>query len=136
MQELLLGLLLLLMLAWLVMRIRSGRVVKTQAQAQAPKKLTDTSPFHAVSIKTTEKACVAAGEISGKRFLSSAAPRLPLPGCDVRDCQCRFVHHKDRRNGKDRRSPFAPGGFGAGTGSFPKERRERLDRRKEDDIVF
>jgi len=131
-QELLLGLLLLLMLAWLVMRIRSGRSVK----AQAPKKLTDTSPFHAVSIKTGEKACAAAREISGKRFLSSAAPRLPLPGCDVRECQCRFVHHNDRRNGKDRRSPFAPGGFGAGTGSFPKERRERRDRRKEDDIVF
>lgn len=134
MQELLLGLLLLLMLAWLVMRVRSGRAVK--AQAQASKKLTDTSPFHAVSIKTGDKACAAAGEISGKRFLSSAAPRLPLPGCDVRECQCRFVHHKDRRNGKDRRSPFAPGGFGSGTGSFPTERRERLDRRKEDDIVF
>ena len=134
MQELLLGLLLLLMLAWLVMRIRSGRAVK--AQAQVPKKLSDTSPFHAVSIKTAEKACSAAREISGRRFLSVAAPKLPLPGCDVRECQCRFVHYKDRRNGKDRRSPFAPGGFGSGTGSFPTERRERLDRRKEDDIVF
>ena len=134
MQELLLGLLLLLMLAWLVMRIRSGRAVK--AQTQASKKLSDTSPFHAVSIKTAEKACSAAREISGRRFLSVAAPKLPLPGCDVRECQCRFVHYKDRRNGKDRRSPFAPGGFGSGTGSFPAERRERRERRKEDDILF
>lgn len=134
MQELFLGLLLLLMLAWLVMRIRSGRAVK--AEAQAPTKLTDTSSFHGVSIKTAGQACAAAGELSGKRFLSNAAPRLPLPGCDVQECQCRFVHHKDRRNGKERRSPFAPGGFGAGTGSFPQERRDRVDRRKDDDIAL
>jgi hypothetical protein len=37
--------------------------------------------------------------MSGKRFLSGAAPKIPLPGCDVLDCKCRFIHHKDRREG-------------------------------------
>ena len=64
----------------------------------------------------------------------SAAPRLPLPDCDAAECRCLFVHHDDRRSGKDRRSPFAPAGLAGGTGSFQKERRERSDRRKDADL--
>jgi hypothetical protein len=47
--------------------------------------------------------------MSGKRFLSGAAPRIPLPECDVLECKCRFVHHEDRREGDDRRNPFDQG---------------------------
>jgi hypothetical protein len=88
--------------------------------------------YHAVSIKFDQNACEAARAMSGRRFLSSAAPRLPLPECDALECRCRFAHHKDRRTGKDRRSPFAAAGYGGGTGSFEKERREQSGRRHED----
>jgi hypothetical protein len=90
--------------------------------------------FHAVSIKLGPKSCAAAHEMSGKRFLSGAAPRIPLPECDVLECKCRFVHHKDRRAGDDRRSPFGQG-LGGATGTHLAEKRQREDRRsgKSDD---
>jgi hypothetical protein len=79
-----------------------------------------------------------ADDAPARRFLSSAAPKLPLPDCEVLDCSCRFVHHKDRRTGKDRRSPFGPSGFGGGTGNYEAEQRQGRDRRasEEDEEFF
>ncbi len=31
---------------------------------------------------------------------------LPLRGCTQATCQCRYVHHKDRRSSSDRRNNF------------------------------
>ena len=87
-----------------------------------------TTRFHAVSIKFTPDACQAAKDLEGRRFLSSAAPRIPLPECDVLECHCKFVHHKDRRAG-DRRSPFAKSIGSDGTGSYEAEKRRGRDRR-------
>jgi hypothetical protein len=125
----LLGLALIVLVVWLY--LRSNKSAKPKAE---PKSLTDTgnSQYHAVSIKFDSNACNAAKAMSGRRFLSSAPPRLPLPDCDVLECNCRFAHHKDRREGKDRRSPFGAAGFGGGTGSFEKERRASAGRREED----
>ena len=119
-----------LLLAVLLLRRRN-----TQKKEQAPKAAVrpQNTAYHAVSIKFGEQACEAARAMSGRRFLSNAAPRLPLADCDAAQCHCRFVHHDDRRSGKDRRSPFAASGFGGGTGSFEKERRERPDRRHDAD---
>lgn len=135
MVEALVGLLVILLVAWLVLRLRSGKQPVQQKQP-VHKKLTDSSPFHAVSIKAEASACAAAKALVGKRYLSDAAPRLPLPECDSATCTCRFVHYADRRSGRDRRSPFAPGGFGGGTGKFAQEKRERPDRRKADEEDF
>lgn len=119
-----------LLVAWLVLRSR-GRVRKHEAPQMASRP--QDTVFHAVSIRFDAEACDAAREMSGRRFLSTAAPRLPLPDCDAAQCTCRFVHHDDRRSGKDRRSPFAARGFGDGTGSFQKEKREQTDRRRDTD---
>ena len=129
----LLGLALIVLVAWLYLRGRKPDTAPSQ-----PESLTDTSSgkYHAVSIKYDSNACEAAKAMDGRRFLSNAAPRLPLPDCDVLECNCRFTHHKDRRSGKDRRSPFAAAGFGGGTGSFEKERREKAGRRQEDQDDF
>lgn len=89
------------------------------------------SRFHAVSIKFSQSACEAARNMEGRRFLSGAAPRIPLPGCDAVECRCKFIHHKDRRSGDDRRNPFRPGLGGAGTGKHPEEQRKRGERRAE-----
>lgn len=92
-----------------------------------------TSAFHAVSIDFEQDACAAAKAMAGRRFLSSAAPRLPLPECDARECRCKFKHHADRRSGKDRRSPFSPSGLSSATGTYEKEKRQGKDRRKDAD---
>jgi hypothetical protein len=88
--------------------------------------------YHAVSVRTGRRACAAVCEIERQRFLSKDAPALPLPGCDIVDCECSYVHYKDRRSGHDRRSPFAPGGISGGTGTHERERREGSERRSED----
>lgn len=129
MQLTLLGIALVLLIVWLYFR-RRGQQAETPPTASG--KDTASTAYHAVSIKFGENACEAAKAMSGRRFLSSAAPRLPLPDCDVLECRCRFAHHEDRRSGKDRRSPFAAAGFGGGTGSYEKERREAAGRRRED----
>jgi hypothetical protein len=64
------------------------------------------NPYHAVSIEAGPKCCAAARDIDGKRFLSSAAPMLPLKECTAKICQCRYVHHNDRRSVRDRRVQF------------------------------
>ena len=130
MQELMLGALLVLTIAWLVVRVRQNKAA-TIAEARPSAK--DSGTFHAVAIKYSENACDAAKALTGRRFLSSAAPRLPLPECDFLECRCKFVHYNDRRKDRNRRSPFAPGGPTGATGSFQQERREKTDRRKDGD---
>ena len=122
-----LGLAAIAVIAWFYLRRRSaaGKPDEPAATGQAQ----DTK-FHAVSIKYGKDACEAAKNVTGQRFLGDEAPRLPLPGCDAEVCECRFVHHDDRRSGKDRRSPFGGGSVGAGTGRFDQERRTARDRRK------
>jgi len=84
--------------------------------------------FHALSIRAGRNACAAAREVHGQRFLAKEAPELPLPGCDRRHCYCRFVHHRDRRSGDDRRQPFQ-GGFGGSATRIGDDRRRNTDRR-------
>lgn len=85
--------------------------------------------FHAVSIQFADSACDAAKNMEGRRFLAGAAPRIPLPGCDVLECKCRFVHHQDRRSGTERRGHYVPNSPGSAGPYSGKERRYRGDRR-------
>jgi hypothetical protein len=126
-----------LLVAWFFTRTREAkrRPAKektiSEIQTQVAAKST---PYHAVSIKLTGNSCSAAKEMCGRRFLSGAAPRLPLPGCTMLECKCRFVHHADRRAGSDRRSQFQGGiGLTGATGAYEKERRERPERRSKED---
>ncbi|MEM7431353.1 MAG: hypothetical protein AAF351_05370 [Pseudomonadota bacterium] len=106
---------------------------REEAEAPKPRSQSRATAFHAVSIKYSSSACESAKAMSGRRFLATAAPRLPLAECDVLECDCRFTHHEDRRTGKDRRSPFRSGGLGGGTGAFENEQRVKGDRRQYDD---
>jgi hypothetical protein len=89
------------------------------------------STFHAVSIKMGSNPCEAAQKMEGRRFLSSAAPKIPLTECDAENCACRFVHHEDRRAGEDRRDPWAPTAADQ-TGSYRMDQRKGADRRGTD----
>jgi hypothetical protein len=126
--------LVLLLLVWLFIRRRQA--TSNDKSQPAVRKSSRSAAYHAVSIKFTGNACKAAREMEGRRFLSSAAPRLPLPDCDVLDCSCRFAHHQDRRANQNRRSPFGSGGIGGSTGKYAQEQREGKDRRKSDDEDF
>lgn len=134
MQEWTLGALLVLSIAWLLVRVRQNKAA-TKVESKRALKKEDTGKFHAVALKYSENACNAAKAMTGIRYLSSAAPRLPLPECDFPNCSCRFVHYDDRRVGRDRRSPFARAGATGTTGIHELERRERNDRRHEPDQV-
>ena len=112
---------------WMIRKRRESAVEAPPSQIRQKPKTTE---FHAVSITYSGQACKAASELSGRRFLATAAPRLPLPECDVLECKCRFAHHDDRRSNKDRRSPFGPGGAAGSTGSFSSEQRSGTDRRQ------
>ena len=61
------------------------------------------NPYHAVSIKAGMRCQQTAQKYGRQRFLSGEAPQLPQPTCDARACECRYVHHEDRRDGFDRR---------------------------------
>lgn len=121
----------LLLAIWLFVRSRQSSDSKDE-QPTTRSSQADTV-YHAVSIRVSSNACSAARDMEGRRFLSAAAPKLPLPGCEVLDCNCRFAHHKDRRAGKDRRSPFSTSGFGGSAGSDEEELRGGKDRRRRDD---
>lgn len=95
-----------------------------------PKKATASNTrFHAVSVNFAPDACEAAKNLEGRRFLSSAAPRIPLPECDAAQCNCRFKHHTDRRTGNDRRDAWGQSLSYHTTGQYPKEQRKGSDRR-------
>jgi hypothetical protein len=80
----------------LLNRARSlfGRAEPAPA-AVAPKKAVQ--HFHAVTIAAGPRACAAARQLRGQRFLSRDAPPLPLKDCSCLNCECRYEHYDDRR---------------------------------------
>jgi len=125
--------LLLVAIASLLYYRRRRTMQQTGAEKPDRRAANTESRYHAVSIRFDANACAAAKELAGTRFLATEAPNLPLAKCDSSSCKCRFVHHQDRRSGKDRRSPFAAGGIPGGTGKFDAERRAGNDRRHDAD---
>lgn len=120
----------LLLLLFMFFR-RRGATENSRPNERRQLPIDNTKKFHAVSLKFASSACAAAKAMEGRRFLSSAAPRIPLPECDVLECKCRFVHHKDRRSGDERRTPFGQGFGGGTTGSYEEEQRKRGERRED-----
>ncbi len=88
---------------WL-MRRRIGAEVRNAGARVEHSRIAN--PYHAVSIESGSRACDEARARDGRRYLSTAAPMLPLRGCTQATCQCRYVHHKDRRSAHDRRNNF------------------------------
>ena len=84
-------------------------------------------PYRSVSINSRSRTCAAASRIQGRRFLSAHAPQLPLGGCEqAQQCQCRYQHHVDRRQGARRDSDH---GLPANA-YIGENRRHRKDRRR------
>ena len=124
-----------LILLFLLYRRTQATTTKRPPLPGRPGMAKPDTQFHAVSLKFPATACDAAKAMEGKRFLSSAAPRIPLPECDSLECKCRFIHHKDRRQGDDRRNPYRSS-ISGDTGEYEREQRHRGERRSDDSEDF
>jgi hypothetical protein len=74
------------------MFINENDLQRKRSRAQQPP-----HSWHAVSVVAPENCCEAAKACAGKLFLTAEAPRLPLQGCTMEYCDCRYRHFKDRR---------------------------------------
>jgi len=87
--------------------------------------------WHAVSVVSARGSCEAARALKDKRFLSAAAPRLPLAECtSPASCTCAYRKYTDRRAGP-RREEEEAGLRRAGTSG--QERRTGRGRRSSDE---
>ena len=118
-----------LLLALLFFMRRNRGASNRRPEVQKRENDSADTQFHAVSLAFASSACAAAKSMEGRRFLSGTAPRIPLAECDVLECKCRFVHHKDRRKAEDRRNPYVQGFGGGDSGKFREEHRKYGDRR-------
>ena len=76
---------------------RSRSNMKAKIRGDSVRHHVVSNPYHAVSVQSPLNTCDAAKELAGKRFLAAEAPPLPLKGCKLATCTCRYVHHDDRR---------------------------------------
>ena len=68
------------------------------------------SPFQAVAVSPgLTSGCSGVKALKGRRFLVRNAPELPLPGCGLSSCQCRYVKYDDRRQEPRRDSEYGIG---------------------------
>jgi hypothetical protein len=128
MNILLLGALAVLILGFLMVTRKNSRSTSAATRARGSRSHSPgqsdlaRSSFAAVSIACAENACAPVRELEGQRFLEREAPITPLAGCSCSRCECRYIHHSDRRGQEDRRDPL-------GTEARPSEFRGALDRR-------
>jgi hypothetical protein len=111
-----------------ILGLRDKPAAAPARQTRVEERVRIVNPFHAISIKAGPRCCQAAKSMSGMRFLSKEAPRIPLPQCDAAACECRYIHHDDRRSSPRRASE---GGATRGGPPFagPDRRRSKSDRR-------
>ena len=84
--------------------------------------------YAAVSIVPGQGACDAARSMGEGRILESEVPVLPLPACDVSECNCHYRHFRDRRQ-EDRRGR-ARREHALLLGALRSDRRDDEDRRR------
>jgi hypothetical protein len=68
------------------------------------------NPNRAASIVFDVNACDALKAVGSRRFLDTERnlPVVPLPGCSVAKCNCKYAHYEDRRDSdEDQRLPSA-----------------------------
>jgi hypothetical protein len=85
-----------------------GRALGTPEPAPAPAQaVPKPKRYCAVEIVTGADCCKAVLKLTGRRYLGHEAPPLPVKGCTIEECLCRYLHHPDRRKGERRTSDVA-----------------------------
>lgn len=90
--------------------------------------------YRATLVTSKDGACDAAKAIAGNVFLDSegVTPGLPLSGCNVSQCECRYVHRDDRRDSDDdRRLPAVRTELYDRTGNINRRQSSRGRRRSD-----
>jgi hypothetical protein len=90
------------------------------------------SRYRAVSIDCGPGACEAAKSIGGKRVLVGELGNLPLKECDAAVCECKYVHHDDRRDEHEDKRAISALSTQLYQASGKTERRKRKGRRRSD----
>lgn len=85
------------------------------------------SQYRCAVIQTGHYACQAAKDLADRPLLLDSAPVLPLPTCDISQCECQYKRRSDRRN-DDRRTPYTSSLIG--NISSTDDKRKKKDRRK------
>ncbi len=83
--------------------------------------------YRCVKIEAGPTACQHVQVLVAKPILVDDAPRLPLLGCNVAQCDCKFIRYDDRRSGEDRRTNSADA---AANAKIYADKRIRRDRRR------
>ena len=83
--------------------------------------------YRCVKIEFGDHACQPVQAFQAKPILVNDAPRLPLVGCNVSQCDCKFTRFDDRRSGEDRRISAAEAAENA---RIYADKRVRRDRRR------
>jgi len=74
------------------------RSVRSDEPVELPEPVAEPPRHLAVEVLfNSGKCCAAVKAIAGQRLLVDRAPPLPLAGCDLGDCQCRYQRYDDRR---------------------------------------
>ena len=74
-----------------------------RTDAEAKTDSDEDTRWRSVKVAPGAAHCEYASILSGKVFLLSEAPPLPLVNCNEANCNCRYIHLDDRRSGIDRR---------------------------------
>jgi hypothetical protein len=86
----------------------------------------ENSKYRCAIIETGLFTCRAVKKIANQPILLDYAPVLPLPTCDISQCDCKYIRRNDRRQ-DERRTPYPTM---ANTVSSATENRSYSDRRK------
>jgi hypothetical protein len=131
------GVIVILLIALLLLIARMSATKKPPRRARKPsprpeREIRPSARWRAVRIAPGLICCAAVREHDEQVFLSSESPVLPIDGCDVADCRCRYIHLEDRRAGGDRRAHLGElGGFLP----FNQADRRRVRGRRSADLV-
>jgi len=113
---------LLAIVGWLWWTRRQAQTRRASSENQAPQ------PYRCVAIRPGQEACPTVRNLAGRRFLTQAAPLLPLDDCTAAGCGCRYDHFADRREHERRRSHALMRGLTPHAGNT--DHRSGRDRRK------
>ena len=73
---------------------KAKRLREERLSAQAAN---EEHPYQSVSLCSLGCGCPEVEALAQRRFLTGETPPLPLAQCSAKSCNCKYVHHQDRR---------------------------------------
>jgi hypothetical protein len=93
------------LIAWVFYSKRKP-LVSTKTTAKTPLNASTTTQYKCVVIEPGLVACKQAEAMKDKKILRDHAPVLPLAGCHLGQCDCKFIRYDDRRTDERRNESY------------------------------